>query len=91
MQTIWLPFDQRKNFLVPQLTKDKKPYGPIRYRDLMKESYYIIKNTSATYKDTLDMSPTERNYILSFLVEEAEKNRKATEERLATIQQNKTK
>lgn len=49
----------------------------------MKEGYYIIKNTSATYDDTLHMSPTERNYILSFLLEEAEKNKKATQDRIA--------
>ena len=54
----------------------------------MKEGYYITKNTSATYDDTLHMSPTERNYILSFLVEEAEKNRKASEDRIASATQN---
>lgn len=63
----------------PQTTNDGKPYGPILYKKLVKEAYYIIKNTSATYSEVLDMTPIERKYILDFLFEEFTKNQEALE------------
>ena len=57
----------------------------------MKEAYYIIKNTNVTYDDVLSMSPTERRMILSFLVDEAQKSKKAFEDAKAQAQANKVK
>ena len=57
----------------------------------MKEAYYIIKNTNVTYDDVLSMSPTERRMILSFLVEEAQKSKKAFEDAKAQAQAKKVK
>lgn len=57
----------------------------------MKEAYYIIKNTNVTYDDVLSMSPTERRMILSFLVDEAQKSKKAFEDAKAQAQSKKVK
>lgn len=64
----------------PQLTKDGKPYGPFRYKELVKECYFITKNTHTTYEDVLNMTPNERSLILSFLLEEAKQIEKKQEE-----------
>lgn len=62
------------NFLDPAQTEDGKPYGPIRYRELVKERYVIAKNINTSYLDTGKMTPIERKYILQFLHEEAKKH-----------------
>lgn len=66
-------FASQGSFLDPQLTNDVKPYGPWRYKEIVKECYFITKNTSTTYSDILQMTPTERGYILEFLQEEFKK------------------
>ena len=71
------PFELHQSFITPQLTSDGKPYGPIKYKELLKEAYLIVKHTGATYDDVMSMSPTERKYVLSFLIEEAERNKKS--------------
>lgn len=63
-------FATAQNFLDPQFTKDGKPYGPVRYRELVKECYIISKNCNTPYTDVLKMSSKERQYFLSFLAEE---------------------
>ena len=68
------------SFLDPQLTNDKKPYAPLRYKKLIKDIYYITRNTHISYDDVMNMTPTEREYILSFLVEEAQGIQKRNEE-----------
>jgi hypothetical protein len=61
------------------LTNDGKPYGPWRYKEIVKECYFITKNTSTTYSDILQMTPTERGYILEFLQEEFKKQQEQLE------------
>jgi len=61
---------------------DGKPYGPILYKRLVKEAYYITKNTSTSYSEVLDMTPTERKLILDFLTEEFTKNQEALEKNI---------
>ena len=51
----------------PQLTDDGKPYGPVRYKDIVKEIYSITKRIHTSYKDVLQMTPTERGYLLEFI------------------------
>jgi diketogulonate reductase-like aldo/keto reductase len=56
--------------LDPQLTKDGKPYGPQRYKQIVKECYYITKNTNTSYSDILMMHPSEREFMLEFITDE---------------------
>lgn len=65
--------------MTPQKTKDGKPYGPIRYKQIVKECYYITKNTSTSYTEALELSPTEREYLITFLVDEVKKSQEALE------------
>ena len=71
MVTKRLPrFATHLNFLDPQKTKDGKPYGPFRYKQIVKECYYITKNTNTSYSDILKMSPAEREFMLEFIADE---------------------
>ena len=70
MENSIVPFASHQNFLDPQRTKDGKPYGPARYREIVRERYFISKHTSTSYSDTGDITPTERLYMLEFIAEE---------------------
>ena len=71
-------FGSHLNFLDPQFINDQ-PYGPIRYKEIVKECYLISKNINTSYTDILKITPTERGYLLEFLLAEA----KQREEMLA--------
>ncbi len=75
----------------PQTTSDGKPYAPIFYKRLVKEAYYITKNTSTSYNEVLDMTPIERKYMLDFLTEEFTKNQEALEKSMARNKNGKNK
>ena len=60
-------------------TLNGKPFGPIRYKELVKENYLIAKNTHITYDEVLRMTPLERGYILEFLVDEAKRKEQEIE------------
>ena len=64
------PFGSHLNFLDPQFINDQ-PYAPIRYKELVKECYLISKNINTSYTDVLNITPTERTYLLEFLIAEA--------------------
>ena len=64
----------------PQLTEDGHPYGPKRYRDIVKERYYVSKYCNTSYNDVGDMAPLERRYVLEFITNELEKQKAAIEE-----------
>ena len=57
----------------PQLTSDKKPYGPWRYKQIVKECYIITKNTNTSYSDVLEMTPAERECFIEFIAEDFKK------------------
>lgn len=59
---------------------DGRPYGPFRYKEIVRECYFITKNTSTSYEEVLDMAPTERGYILEFLKDEFDKTKERMEE-----------
>ena len=67
--------------LDPQTTSDGKPYGPIKYKEIVKERWLIAKNSHISYGDTENMTPTERYYILEFIAEEVKKTNEAIEKR----------
>lgn len=59
----------------PQKTRDGKPYGPIRYEELVKERYLISKIINTSYADTGKLTPIERKYILNYIIEEFNKEK----------------
>ena len=75
MRNIGHPFASHLNFLDPQSTKDGKPYGPYRYKNIVKERYYISKNTNISYTDTGNMTPLEREYIMEFVTDDLKKTK----------------
>lgn len=51
------------------MTEEGKPYGPVRYKQIVNEIFYITQHTSTPYGDVLKMTPIERNYLIGFLIE----------------------
>ena len=68
-----LHFVSTAHFLDPILTKDGKPYGPARYKEIVKECFYISKNINTSYTDLMNITPLERRFMVEFLVDEAKK------------------
>ena len=66
------------NFLDPQ-TKNGKPYGIVRYGEIVKECYLISKHINTSYNDVLKITPSERMLLLQFLVEDAQQEKEAYE------------
>lgn len=64
----------------PQLTNDGKPYGPVRFKEIVKERYLISKNINTSYNDTGQITPLERRYIIEFMYEEVKKQKELIEE-----------
>ena len=73
------PFASHQSFLDPQLTSDGKPYGPVRYKQIVQERYIISKQAHISYSDTGKMTPSERKMILQFLVEDSRREKEALE------------
>lgn len=61
------------------MTSDGKPFAPIRLKQIIKENYILTKHLHTSYKDLIDMTPTERKYLLEFLIEEFKRQREARE------------
>lgn len=79
------PFDLLLNFLhLP--TKDGKPYAPELYKELVRECYIITKNTNTSYTDLMNITPTERHYLLEFIKEEFEQVKKMRDEQRAQLE-----
>ena len=74
------PFVSLTNFLDPKLTRDGKPYGPLRYKAIVQECYMIAKNANTSYTDLMNITPIEKQYLMEFIMQEFEANRKAQEE-----------
>lgn len=78
-------YPSQGSFLDPQLTKDGKPYGPLRYEEIVKERYIISKNIHTSYSELGKITPLERKYILKYLFDEA----KQRDEQLKKMKENK--
>jgi len=58
------------------LTRDGKPYGPYKYKELVKSLFILSKNLNTSYIDLRDnLTPSEMTSLLLLLKEEDEKNR----------------
>lgn len=85
--TICPHFASQQSFLDPQLTKDGKPYAPLRYKRILQDVYSITRNTNIDYQSVMNMSVTEREYIIGFLLEEAQNINKQQEEMQKQLEQ----
>jgi hypothetical protein len=68
------------SFLDPQRSKDGSPYGPKRYKEIVKECWYISDNLHTSYTDVLDLSFQERFYLIELINEKQDATKKAMEE-----------
>ena len=73
-------FDSGLSFLDPQMSKDGKPYGPKRYREIVKECWYISDQLHTSYSDVLDLSYQERVYLIECIHEKQVATQKAVEQ-----------
>lgn len=62
-----------KNFFDPALTNDGRPYGPQRYKQIIKERYIIAKNAGTSYVDCGKITPYEREQLLECIADEFKK------------------
>ena len=73
-------FATQKNFLDPTLTSDGKPYGPWRYKEIVKELFLISKNIGTSYNELLLITPRERDYLQECVIELSEMLKKRVSE-----------
>lgn len=70
-----------QSFLDPLTSKDGTPYGPKRYKEIVRECWYISDQLHTSYSDVLDLSFQERVYLIGYIDEK----KKATQRALAEI------
>ena len=77
----FLPFfASGPNFLDPQLSNDGTAYGPKRYKEILKECWYISDNLNTSYTDVLNLAAQDRVYLIECINEKKEATAKAFEE-----------
>lgn len=57
----------------PLLTFDGRPYGPVRYEQLVQERYLISKHIHTSYLDLGKITPIERKYLLEFIKQDLQR------------------
>lgn len=75
-------FASQVNFLDPVLTKDGQPYGPFRFKEIVKQCYIISTKCNTSYTDLLSITPVERDYLFEFIMEELRETERLTQQRL---------
>jgi hypothetical protein len=65
------------SFLDPQTSKDGKPYGPKRFKEIVKECWFLSDQMNTSYSDVLDLSVQERFYIAECIKEKHETQKAA--------------
>ena len=68
-----------QSFLDPRSSEDGTPYGPKRYKEIVKECWYISENLHTSYADVLDMSFIERAFLIQFIRDKQEATKQAIE------------
>lgn len=74
-------------FLDPMLTKDGKPFGPKRYKEIVKECWWISDQLNTSYTDVLDLAFQDRIYLIECIKEKQDETKKAIDQ----IQQQREK
>ena len=73
-------FASGPSFLDPQTSNDGSPYGPKHFKELVRECWYISDSLHTSYTDVLDLSYTERVYLIEKINAKNDATRKAFEE-----------
>ena len=73
-------FASGPSFLDPQTSNDGSPYGPKRFKEIVKECWYISDSLHTSYTDVLDLSYTERVCLIENINAKNDATRKAFEE-----------
>ena len=77
----FLPFfASGPSFLDPQLSNDGTPYGPKRYKEIVKECWYVSDSLNTSYTDVLDLAYQDRVYLIECINEKKEATARAFEE-----------
>ena len=79
MKTLRHFFVTGPSFLDPQTSKDGKPYGPKRFKEIVKECWFLSDQMNTSYSDILDLSVQERFYIAECIKEKHDAQQKAIE------------
>ena len=73
-------FASGPSFLDPLTSKDGTPYGPKRYKELVKECWYVSDNLHTSYTDVLDLAYQDRIFLINFINEKKAATIQAMEE-----------
>lgn len=73
-------FASGPSFLDPQLSNDGTAYGPKRYKEIVKECWYISDNLHTSYTDVLNLAYQDRVYLIECINEKKDATNKAFEE-----------
>ena len=73
-------FASGPSFLDPQISEDGTPYGPKRYKEIVKECWYVSDNLNTSYTDVLNLAYQDRIYLISCINEKKEATARALEE-----------
>ena len=73
-------FASGPSFLDPQLSNDGSPYGPKRYKEIVKECWYVSDNLNTSYTDVLNLAYQDRIYLIECINEKKEATMQAMEE-----------
>jgi len=72
-----------QSFLDPQTYKDGTAYAPKRYKELVRECWYISDQLHTSYADVLDLSYQERILLIECIADK----QNATQKAIADMQQ----
>lgn len=63
------------------MTKNGKPYGPFRFKEIVRERYLISKNMNTSYNEVGKITPIERSYLIEFIADEVKRSNEIIEQR----------
>ncbi|MBQ6627837.1 MAG: hypothetical protein IJH65_03300 [Methanobrevibacter sp.] len=64
------------------MTSDGKPYGPYRFKEIVKQCYIISTKCNTSYTDLLEITPRERDYLFEFIMDEVRETEELTKKKL---------
>ena len=76
-------FASGPSFLDPQLSNDGTAYGPKRYKEIVRECWYVSDNLHTSYTDVLNLAYQDRVYLIECINEKKD----ATAQAIAEAQQ----
>lgn len=80
-------FASDQSFLDPLTSSDGTPYRQKRYKELVKECWYISDQLHTSYTDVLDIAISDRLLLIKLINEKIQATNKAMEEAKANRNQ----